>query len=139
MEISKKIRGGLRWARSRLTSNSGILLYHRVVEPENDRFRLCVSPENFEEHIKVIAESGGALTLPELVEFQKQGELPEGSIAITFDDGYLDNLESALPILRSIRFQRRPSWRREIWVGNFGGIFSNARSAIEVFIRIDSL
>ena len=45
------------------------------------------------------------ITLGEMVELVKDGQSPEvGTIAVTFDDGYLDNLHVALPILDKFDF-----------------------------------
>ena len=39
------------------------------------------------------------LSLSELAEFALAGSLPDNAIALTFDDGYEDNLLDALPLL----------------------------------------
>tara|TARA_R110000850_G_scaffold272385_2_gene407534 strand:- start:4276 stop:5262 length:987 start_codon:yes stop_codon:yes gene_type:complete len=99
MRIRKKIDDGLSWLGSRPKTKSGILLYHRVDTDHRDKFNLCVSPENFEDHMSLLAESGRATTLHDLVNNQRLNQLTPSSIAVTFDDGYLDVLEKALPIL----------------------------------------
>ena len=78
-----------------MTQNSGVLLYHRIADSSDDRFRLCVTPGHFDEQMSVLSESGGALHLDDFVARQKSGKLPEGSMAVTFDDGYVDNLHEA--------------------------------------------
>jgi len=60
-----------------------VLVYHSVgkVDPLTDHYRLNITPERFEEHLKVISHSGER-------------------IEITFDDGYGNNFENALPLLK---------------------------------------
>ena len=99
MRIKKRLLDGLNWAGSRFSSNSAILLYHRVASKDRDQFGLCVTPLNFEQQIASIAEIGHALPLGELISQRRNGLLKAKSIAVTFDDGYLDVLQNAVPIL----------------------------------------
>jgi peptidoglycan/xylan/chitin deacetylase (PgdA/CDA1 family) len=99
-------RARLRGASARLRApgrrdgeaRAAILLYHRIAEPEADPFRLCVSPERFERQLEQVRDAYRVTTLHELVAGldAPSGEKP--SVAVTFDDGYLDNLEVAAPI-----------------------------------------
>lgn len=77
---------------------AAILLYHRIAEPEDDPFRLCVSPEHFEDQLERVRATYRVATLEEVVAGldQPPGQAP--CVAVTFDDGYLDNLEVAEPI-----------------------------------------
>ncbi len=68
------------------------LLYHRVADVEHDPLGLAVSPANFASHIEALRERIVAL------EQLASGDFPDGAVAITFDDGYADNL----PALRGI-------------------------------------
>lgn len=77
---------------------AAILLYHRVAEPEADPWRLAVARDRFAEQVDVLREGFKPIPLRELVEKLDDG-LPERAVAITFDDGYADNLESAVPLL----------------------------------------
>ncbi len=76
-----------------------ILLYHGIGYEEGNS--LIVSPETFEAQMAALADAGyTALFFSELVSFVEQGTpLPEKPIVITFDDGYRNNYEYALPIL----------------------------------------
>lgn len=76
-----------------------ILLYHRVAESENDINRLGVSPENFENQISYLKRKFSIVSLNELVVNLRAKKIKRNSIAVTFDDGYADNLYKALPIL----------------------------------------
>jgi peptidoglycan/xylan/chitin deacetylase (PgdA/CDA1 family) len=60
---------------------------------------LCVTPEHFAEHVELVAESYRPIRLRELVAALRAGELPSRAVAITFDDGYADNLGAAKPVL----------------------------------------
>jgi len=88
-----------------------VLLYHRVdsqpLRPlkywDPSIFAPCqglfVSAERFEEQISYLSQNYECLGLAELVE-RSLNTKPNGKlISITFDDGYLDNFEVALPIL----------------------------------------
>jgi peptidoglycan/xylan/chitin deacetylase (PgdA/CDA1 family) len=82
-------------------SSSGvlILMYHRIAEQAWDPFELCVSPARFEEHLQVIRRYGACLRMRDLSRYLDSGVLPERAIAVTFDDGYADNVSAAMPLL----------------------------------------
>lgn len=69
-------------------------MYHRVAEPERDPWDMCVSPANFGEHLQVLQRHN---CVP-LEQLQAVKGVPT-RIAVTFDDGYSDNLYAALPAL----------------------------------------
>jgi len=81
-----------------------ILMYHMISEPRRGaRFNgLRVAPQMFERQLRWLNEQGWhSFTVSELV--ARAADLPEKSFAITFDDGYADNLYQALPLLRKYR------------------------------------
>ena len=83
-----------------LTSQKAVvLLYHKVAEPAADPFKLAVSQEQFREHIEALSAFGHFLPLAELARRVDAGTLTEICFAVTFDDGYADNLHAAKPIL----------------------------------------
>jgi len=79
---------------------AAILLYHRIDRSARDRWRLCVSAENFEEQLDRLAGRFRPVSLRELADSVRAGRVPHRSIAVTFDDGYRDNLTRALPLLK---------------------------------------
>ena len=75
---------------------SFVLLYHRVADLATDPWKLCVSPRHFAEQLEVLEENAGPVV--PLGEFAV-GRPARHSVAITFDDGYVDNLLAAAPAL----------------------------------------
>lgn len=74
-------------------------MYHRIGETASDPWGLSVSPEHFEEHLEVLRGSVNPLHIRELADAVRSRRLPRRALAITFDDGYVDNLEHARPAL----------------------------------------
>jgi glycosyltransferase involved in cell wall biosynthesis/peptidoglycan/xylan/chitin deacetylase (PgdA/CDA1 family) len=77
-----------------------ILAYHRIDRPSRDRWGLCVSPERFAAHLRHLAARFEAVRVSELAGLLARNEPVGGLVAVTFDDGYRDNLTTALPLLR---------------------------------------
>ena len=74
-----------------------VLLYHRVADDE-DVHGLALSRQRFDEHVKMLARDCRVFSLEELL-CTPDYDLPPRAIALTLDDGYLDNLEHAAPAL----------------------------------------
>lgn len=75
-----------------------ILTYHRVND-DGDPFFGALPTAVFERRMRHVARNYRVLPLEDLVERLQRGGLPRNSVAITFDDGYRDNLTHAAPIL----------------------------------------
>jgi peptidoglycan/xylan/chitin deacetylase (PgdA/CDA1 family) len=88
-----------RWLRARIHGGALILGYHRISSSTGALDEDCVSPENFAEQLDVLRKNMHPIRLSKLVQHLKDGYLPDKSIAITFDDGYADNLYTAKPLL----------------------------------------
>ena len=76
-----------------------VLLYHRIANDPIDAQLLAVSPENFEEHLRELVENCRVIPLYQLLEEVRRDKLNADTVALTFDDGYLDNLTDAVPLL----------------------------------------
>jgi peptidoglycan/xylan/chitin deacetylase (PgdA/CDA1 family) len=76
-----------------------ILTYHRIADEPVDFFRLAVSPARFEEQLDVLRRTRHPLPLAQFVHDLVSGTLPPNAVALTLDDGYLDNLEAGKPRL----------------------------------------
>lgn len=95
--------GTLRRALKRLLKSPAtqpvILMYHQVAERRLDPWGLCVTPAHFAEHLQVLRESAHVISLDELLRARRSGQIPQRTVAITFDDGYAGNLYHAKPLL----------------------------------------
>ncbi len=87
-----------RWRQRRLL----ILCYHGVSLRDEHEWhpRLYVTPEQLERRIKTLKRGGyEVLPLGAAVRSLYEGELPDRSVAITFDDGDYDFYKQAYPLL----------------------------------------
>lgn len=75
-----------------------ILLYHRIASGF-DPLGLNVSPGSFADHLDVITRYTVPCRLEDLVRRVREGRLAQPLSAVTFDDGYQDNLLVAAPML----------------------------------------
>ncbi len=73
-----------------------VLFYHRVADHHPNNW--TISTNSFVEHMKWLQQNADMVSLPEA-----QRRLREGNerlaVSITFDDGYADNCEAAVPFL----------------------------------------
>lgn len=77
-----------------------ILIYHRVLEEVDPLFPDQIDAARFAAQMGMLSRVFKMLPLSEAVKCLKSGTLPARAACITFDDGYADNAEVALPILR---------------------------------------
>jgi len=83
----------------RSAHNALILVYHRLAEVRCDPFSLCVAPQRFAEHLDVLRRTARPIPLGRFPRALRGGIALRRAVAVTFDDGYADNLACAKPLL----------------------------------------
>ncbi len=76
-----------------------VLMYHRVADPAIDPWKLSVSPAHFEEQVEALRSCAAVVPLRRLLEGSPGAGAARTAVAVTFDDGYVDNLQAAKPAL----------------------------------------
>jgi peptidoglycan/xylan/chitin deacetylase (PgdA/CDA1 family) len=78
-----------------------VLLYHAVTTTPGAHIApFTVSPAEFERQLDAVLEAGRTpVTFGELVAGERSGTAPARPVVVTFDDGYADFAEHALPAL----------------------------------------
>jgi peptidoglycan/xylan/chitin deacetylase (PgdA/CDA1 family) len=81
-----------------------VLTYHRVAEPSSpdlfDEGVVDVRPEQLERQLAFVKRWFSPVGIDELLWHVRRGTaLPRNCVLVTFDDGYRDNFDRALPIL----------------------------------------
>lgn len=101
-------------------------MYHRIDELAYDPFELAVSPANFEQQLAMLRRKWNPVTLPQLAHCVKNRYVMDRSVVLTFDDGYVDNFDRAIPLLERYHVpatfyittgsveQREPFWWDEL-------------------------
>ena len=93
------------YLRRKLRGRAVVLTYHRVLPKERsaESFStdaIVVSPETFRRQMQLLRRLFTPLSADEFAQALSAGQLPPGACVVTFDDGWYDNLDYALPILR---------------------------------------
>ncbi len=77
-----------------------ILIYHRVLSEHDPLLNGEPDAKMFDWQMELLSRHFRPVSLFEALKASQEGRLAPGTVCVTFDDGYADNVEVALPILK---------------------------------------
>jgi peptidoglycan/xylan/chitin deacetylase (PgdA/CDA1 family) len=79
-----------------------VICYHSINKDPSGKSPIIISPEKFRQHLQTIKDIGyTTLTMAQFNDYILGDKpIPEKSVLLTFDDGYMDNYTNAFPILK---------------------------------------
>jgi peptidoglycan/xylan/chitin deacetylase (PgdA/CDA1 family) len=102
--LIKRAKDSLKYRIGKIIPSAVVLLYHRVApSTEDDPQLLTVTVEHFKEHLQVLRNYYNPSSISRLAAGAGCGWIVNRSVAVTFDDGYLDNLMYAAPLLEDLK------------------------------------
>ena len=85
------------------TTGLRVLLYHRVADDDDP---LSLAPRRFREEMQYLAAEGyTVIDLMTAVAMLDAGEVPPRVLGLTFDDGFVDVRDHALPVIAELGFR----------------------------------
>lgn len=75
-----------------------VLAYHQVIDPGSSRSELAVHPDRFAEQLAVLRDRYEVVPLARI----RDRASGRPRVALTFDDGYLDNVDTVAPMLAEV-------------------------------------
>lgn len=85
------------------SDNAVVLVYHHV--GDKTPASTSVTQQQLREHLLYLSENHNVLPLVEVINTLKAGKpLPEYTVSITFDDGFVDILQNGHPVLKEFGF-----------------------------------
>lgn len=95
--LVSRIAGGHRLTRYLARDHPRIFMYHRISE---DAQGSGIDQESLRYQMRLIRQHFNPMPLSDLVSSYTCGEATPHAVAVTFDDGYMDFYEYALPVLK---------------------------------------
>src|SRR5213082_2011257 len=95
IKVKERLCRAPAWLRNKFTPGGLVLMYHRIAELPLDPFALAVTPRHFAEHLEMLRKYSRPTSLAEMARSLKDNKRPHRAVAVTFDDGYADNLYNA--------------------------------------------
>ena len=83
-----------------------ILIFHRVLSSPDPLFPGEPDTSRFDAIVSWLVKWFNVIPLQEAAEHLRNGTLSGRTACITFDDGYADNVQNAMPILQKQNFMR---------------------------------
>lgn len=86
-----------------------VIMFHRVLDPSDPRWRTCdpdytISTQLFTQCLELLVRHYAIVSLEDVLRAREAGlALPSRALLITFDDGWQDNFQYALPVLGRMR------------------------------------
>tara|TARA_R110001583_G_scaffold143203_1_gene295315 strand:- start:26050 stop:27015 length:966 start_codon:yes stop_codon:yes gene_type:complete len=80
-----------------------IVIYHSVVDQKDPMRPDVPDLAEFQWQMELLQQQFNPLSMSDAIKGLRAGTLPPRAVCVTFDDGYRDNLEVALPILQRTR------------------------------------
>lgn len=110
-----------------------ILRYGRVIEQKNIPIPLAPAsfclPETFEKHLRILKEECNVVPLDDLLKaIDNYEEIPQKTVALTFDGGHMDNFLYAYPLL--LKYEMPATFYVPIGFIESGGFFYEDRLAM---------
>jgi peptidoglycan/xylan/chitin deacetylase (PgdA/CDA1 family) len=116
-----------------LLGGIAVLGYHRIADVAHP-LGLAVSRRRFAEQIEVLARTVRPMRLSDAARALTERSLPSRGVVVTFDDGYRDTLDEALPLLEragipATVFVTTGSPGREFWWDELTRIVMNSETS----------
>lgn len=130
--LPRRLRQTLRRRFARPRRGAVILAYHRIADVSLDPSGLSVGARRFAEQMAALVRVADPVPLAHIAAGRRHGRHGRTAVAVTFDDGYLDNLVEAKPVLdrlgvpatvfvpTAVIGRNAPSWWDELEAMVFG-------------------